>query len=398
VIDIRGQDDARLALHDFGGSGPPLLLLPGLCGYAGEWAAVAETLTDTFHVFALDPRGHGDSERRPADVSRDAHVADTAAALHITGKAVLVGQSMGGHTAMLTAARHPGLVERLVLVEAGPDGDDTGTTAAKIGRWLASWPVPFPDRQAAVDFLGSQAWAGGLRAEAGGLWPRFDNDIMVATVAAAARPRWEEFEAIGVPVLVVKGGKGFMTEAEFARMRLHPRVTAVRIPAAGHDVHLDAPEALAKLIATGVWVEETTAGDADLGALLEAAFAELVRRYGPEGRSSVHPQARFVVARTGGVAAGCGALQPTEVARLGEIKRMFVLPEHRGKGLAGAILAELEALAVRAGYSGIRLTTGIRQPEAIALYEKHGYERTEPYGKYVGEPTSRCYVKKLPST
>ncbi|MDW5327499.1 alpha/beta hydrolase [Plantactinospora sp. KLBMP9567] len=168
--DLLTPDGTRLALHDLGGAGRPVLLLPGLCGHAGVWSATAAWLRATHHVHALDPRGHGASERRPTDVSRDSHVADVAAALAVTGPAVLVGQSLGGHTAFPVAARQPGLVTRLVLAEAGPQGPDADTPA-RIARWLDGWPTPFPDRTATVRHFGGgragEAWADGLRTAPG---------------------------------------------------------------------------------------------------------------------------------------------------------------------------------------------------------------------------------------
>lgn len=143
--------------------------------------------------------------------------------------------------------------------------------------------------------------------------------------------------------------------------------------------------------------ERRQAGDADLDSLLDAAFAELVVRYGPEGRSRVRDGATFLMALLEGKAVGCGAVQPTGDAGVGELKRMFVLREFRGRGIASAMLGSLEALAVELGYSAVRLATGDRQPEAIALYEKHGYRPIEPYGKYVNDPWSRCYHKPLPA-
>ncbi|MBE1492552.1 alpha/beta fold hydrolase [Plantactinospora soyae] len=249
--DLYARDGTRLALHDFGGSGAPVLLLPGLCGHAGEWSATVSGLTGAYHGYALDPRGHGDSERRPTDVSRDAHVADTAAALGLLGPAVVIGQSLGGHTAFLTAARHPELVTGLVLIEAGPQGPDDGTPD-RIDRWLGEWPVPFPDQATAARHLGGglvgSAWASGLRRRDDGWYPAFDRDVMVATIAAAA-PRWDEFARISCPTLVVRGGAGSLDADEYARMSRHPMVTAVEIPGGGHDVHLDSPERWRKELA-----------------------------------------------------------------------------------------------------------------------------------------------------
>lgn len=234
------------ALHDLGGDGPPVLMIPGLCGTAPEWAATAAWLTKDHRGYVLEPRGHGQAQRRPDDVSRAANVADTAEALERIGPAVVIGQSLGGHTAMLTAAAHPALVTALVLAEAGPGGPDE-TTVRDIGGWLESWPVPFPDLDTAAAFLGGglvgPAWAAGLRQADDGWWPAFDRDVMTGTLAAAIGPRWTEFERLTCPTLLVTGEHGVLPADEIARMAAHPAVRAVRIAGAGHDVHLDSPDA-----------------------------------------------------------------------------------------------------------------------------------------------------------
>jgi putative acetyltransferase len=141
-------------------------------------------------------------------------------------------------------------------------------------------------------------------------------------------------------------------------------------------------------------IEERTTEDDELAALLDAAFEELVVRYGREGRSQVRAGARYLVASIGGDAVGCGAVQPVD-AVTGELKRMYVVPGHRGQGIATSLLSALEELARGLGYRRLRLATGVRQPEAIALYERCAYTLTEPYGKYVDAPLTRCYQKAL---
>ncbi len=142
-------------------------------------------------------------------------------------------------------------------------------------------------------------------------------------------------------------------------------------------------------------IEERHPTDRQLAVLLDAAFGELVNRYGAEGRSPVHGDARFLVAGMEGRAVGCGALQPSGDSSIGELKRMYVAPAFRGRGIGGAVLAGLEKLAADIGYLRIRLATGVRQPEAIALYERRGYRLIEPYGKYVDDTLARCYQKAL---
>jgi putative acetyltransferase len=78
-----------------------------------------------------------------------------------------------------------------------------------------------------------------------------------------------------------------------------------------------------------------------------------------------------------------------------EIKRMFVAETHRGRGVAGALLAALEERAAAASVAVVRLETGPRQPAAIALYEKHGYAHIPAFGQYVGDPSSVCMEKRL---
>jgi GNAT superfamily N-acetyltransferase len=78
-----------------------------------------------------------------------------------------------------------------------------------------------------------------------------------------------------------------------------------------------------------------------------------------------------------------------------EVKRMFVEPDCRGRGIARRLLAELEECARRAGYSVARLETGVRQPEAIGLYESAGYRRIPNYGMYAGIADSACFEKSL---
>ncbi|MFW6694574.1 GNAT family N-acetyltransferase [Streptomyces sp. MAR4 CNX-425] len=78
-----------------------------------------------------------------------------------------------------------------------------------------------------------------------------------------------------------------------------------------------------------------------------------------------------------------------------ELKRMYVVPEARGRGLARRILRELEESARTAGRTRMVLETGTRQPEAIGLYLSEGYEPTEKFGYYRFEPESRCFAKPL---
>jgi putative acetyltransferase len=109
------------------------------------------------------------------------------------------------------------------------------------------------------------------------------------------------------------------------------------------------------------------------------------------------PDVRLFVARLDGVAVGIAALVLDENGREAELKRMFVAPEARGVGVATALLGTLEGAAVELGIARLVLETGPRQPEAIALYAKHGYAAIPNFGAYINDPLSLCFAKDLPA-
>jgi putative acetyltransferase len=135
-------------------------------------------------------------------------------------------------------------------------------------------------------------------------------------------------------------------------------------------------------------------------ALRDAQRAELAARYGtPDSEPGPAPTAAdttvFLLARDeDGAAVGCGALRELEPGA-GEVKRMYVLPRRRRSGVAGAVLAALEAEAVRRGWTRLLLETGTAQPDAKAFYERHGYRRIANYGHYADSPLSVCYERAL---
>jgi len=92
------------------------------------------------------------------------------------------------------------------------------------------------------------------------------------------------------------------------------------------------------------------------------------------------------------IAIGCGAFKEFESDSV-EIKRMFVHPDYRGKGIANAILKELEIWASELNYTNCVLETGRNNPEAIALYRKSAYEIISNYGQYENIETSVCLKK-----
>lgn len=154
-------------------------------------------------------------------------------------------------------------------------------------------------------------------------------------------------------------------------------------------------------------IRRTPFGGADAQALVAEVQAEYVTRYGgPDDTPLDHsmfdaPGGAFFVGylEDGPAAMGGWRLRP-DVQRLGgslsaEVKRMYVAPRARRRGLARAVLLHLEDTARSAGADVMVLETGVEQPEAISLYESSGYVPVEKFGYYAWSPKSRCYGKPL---
>lgn len=140
-------------------------------------------------------------------------------------------------------------------------------------------------------------------------------------------------------------------------------------------------------------------------ALVGAQWRELLRRYGvPDDRDDVTddleadhlspPDGVFLVGWAEGTPVACGGVRRRD-RTTGEVKRMYVAPEHRGRGHSRVLLRALEDRARGRGYRRLVLETGTKQPEAIALYESEGYQPIEPYGFSREASGSRCYGKEL---
>ena len=135
-------------------------------------------------------------------------------------------------------------------------------------------------------------------------------------------------------------------------------------------------------------------------ALILELESHLAGQYAAESRHGysveklIEQDVAFFVLRDGAAPAGCGGIQlfGTEY---GELKRMYVRPEFRGRGFGRLLLDHLAAHAQRHGIQLLRLETGIHQTEAIAMYERAGFRRIPPFGPYRDDPVSRCYEKTI---
>ena len=146
-------------------------------------------------------------------------------------------------------------------------------------------------------------------------------------------------------------------------------------------------------------IERTTSADSHFQQLVHLLDAELAIRDGDEHDfyhqfNKIDMIRHAVVAYEAELPVGCGALKRFDDSAM-EVKRMFVKEDQRGKGIAADMLNELETWAIELGYAACILETGKKQPEAIALYKKAGYQIMPNYGQYQGVANSVCMRKQL---
>ena len=149
-----------------------------------------------------------------------------------------------------------------------------------------------------------------------------------------------------------------------------------------------------------VALQRTTGSDSRLAPLIRELDQDLRTRYGATQAlyapfNLVKDESPFVIVLDeDGTPIGCGSFRPYDDSSI-EIKRMFVSPDARRRGVGQAVIGELEGWARERGFTVAILETGTAQHEAIALYERCGYARTEAFPPYVGMPVSVCMRKVL---
>jgi ribosomal protein S18 acetylase RimI-like enzyme len=144
---------------------------------------------------------------------------------------------------------------------------------------------------------------------------------------------------------------------------------------------------------------DTTDAMALIGELQEhlESFYPPESRHGFSVQKLIEQQVAFFVVRVDGAPAGCGGIKIfTEAAPpFGELKRMYVRPAFRGRGLGERLIGCLTAHAQAGGITLLRLETGIHQQAAIRLYERAGFRRITPFPPYRDDPLSLCYERAL---
>lgn len=146
-------------------------------------------------------------------------------------------------------------------------------------------------------------------------------------------------------------------------------------------------------------LREVSKTSCELLELIELLDAYLNSRYGSKQQeynqyNKLDNVDVALIACENGVPVGCGCYKKFDSHTV-EIKRMFVRPDFRGKGIAQLILSKLEEKAKLNGFTESVLETGTGQPEAVRFYIKSGYTKTANYGQYAGNSNSVCMVKEL---
>ncbi|NRA13602.1 MAG: GNAT family N-acetyltransferase [Crocinitomicaceae bacterium] len=150
---------------------------------------------------------------------------------------------------------------------------------------------------------------------------------------------------------------------------------------------------------SSIRITRADSSHADFLPLVELLNADLAIRDGDvhdfyQQFNGIEALKNVVIAYENNVAVGCGAFKEFDTTSV-EIKRMYTKIEARGKGLATVILTELETWASELNYTSSILETGVKQPEAIALYKKNGYTQIPNYAQYSGLELSVCFLKKI---
>jgi 2-succinyl-6-hydroxy-2,4-cyclohexadiene-1-carboxylate synthase len=236
---------------------PPLVLLHGFTNTGASWDPVIAALGERYRAIAPDIRGHGSaSEVRP--VSLDAVIEDVAS-LAPSGGFELVGYSMGGRIALHVALALPDRVTRLVLIGASPGLGSPreretrrrvdeqladGIERMDIERFAERWertPV-LADQPSAVK---AAAKVDRLRNTPAGLAA-----ALRALGTAALPPLWDRLGEVRIPVMMIVGGRDERFQAVAVRMAQGmPHAEVAIVAGAGHAVHLENPEEVARLIA-----------------------------------------------------------------------------------------------------------------------------------------------------
>ena len=247
-------------------SANPLVLLHGITGHARTWDRLASDLSPRFRVLALDQRGHGDSDAAiDGDYRVDVMAGDLAGfADRLELRTfTLLGLSMGGRVAIAYAGANPGRVERLVIVDIGPDIHLPGLE--RIRGMMSTAPERIDSKEQAIEYarranprsdeaeLRHRVIHALRRAPDGVLTWKYDKalrDMMRVGGRHDATDLWAPLGRIACPTLVVRGAESDILSPEIAKKMLErlPDGRLAEVPEAGHSVPADQPDEFSRVV------------------------------------------------------------------------------------------------------------------------------------------------------
>jgi pimeloyl-ACP methyl ester carboxylesterase len=257
----KGAEPIELRAWEWPGDAPATLLLHGIGNYGRYWDFFADAIAGRLRLIATDARGHGESGKPTDGYAPQEFVADALTVLDAVAieSAVIVGHSMGGTHAIRLAAAHPDRVERLVVVDAGPEPMPEGSERAR--RLSLERPERFEYADEALAYLrrtspgySEEVYANRMRwlfrEDAGDVAWRSSRDALASIMSSASRgDLWDALRTIRCPVLVVRGTRSNVLSAEVAKRMImalaHGRLVELD---AGHNVALDRPRELADAV------------------------------------------------------------------------------------------------------------------------------------------------------
>jgi GNAT superfamily N-acetyltransferase len=302
---------------------------------------------------------------------------------------ILVGHSDGASIALIYGARHP--VESVVAIAPHVFVEDICLREIEHAR-TAYLETDLRDRLARHHRDPDAAFFG---------W----NNVWLDP----AFPEWDitgEVERVTCPLLLIQGERdqyGTLAQLDAIERRAKGPITRLHLDCQ-HSPPTESPQetaaAIAKFVsALDIQVREEPFDSPVSAALVNDYVAEIRAMY-PEWAPNVPPRmtgedveppsGRWLVARRNGHAVGCAGLKRID-EQTAEIKRIYVVPEARGAGVARALISGLETAARGAGYDTIRLDTGERQPASVALFSSRGYHQIADYN---GNPVAAYWFEK----